>query len=84
MVGQHNAAGADADGVGRGGNVPDDDAGRGAGDAAHAVMFGDPVTGEAQPFGVDCKIGGVGECGGDIAALNNRDEIEQRICGHRA
>ena len=57
----------------RGGEMADDDAGRGARDALHAMMFGDPVAGEAEAFGMDGKVGGVGERGGDIATFDDGD-----------
>ncbi len=50
VVRQHDAAGADADGLRRGGELADDDGGGGAGDADHVVMLGDPVAGVAEGF----------------------------------
>ena len=60
----------------------DHDRGRGAGDAGHAVMLGDPVAGEAEAFGMAREIGGIGERARDGAAFDDGDEIEQGICGH--
>ncbi len=56
VVGQHDAAGADADGRGAGGDMADDDGGRGAGDARHVVMLGEPVAVVAEPLGMAGEI----------------------------
>lgn len=47
-------------------------------------MFGDPVAGEAKAFGMNGKVGGIGQSGGDISAFNNGDEIKQGEFGHLA
>ena len=51
VVGQHDAAGADAQRGGRAGDVRDQDLGRRTGHAGHAVVLGEPVAGEAEPLG---------------------------------
>ena len=61
MVGQHDAARANADCFRRGSYMPDDHTGGRAGDPAHPVMFGNPVTAEAQTFCMGSKIGGIGQ-----------------------
>jgi threonine/homoserine/homoserine lactone efflux protein len=45
-------------------------------------MFGDPVTGKAQAFGMDREIGGIGKRGSDCAAFEDGNEIKQGISGH--
>ena len=51
--------------------MADDHTGGSAGNAAHPVMFGNPITGEAKAFGMNGEIGGIGQSGGDIAAFNH-------------
>lgn len=48
VVGQQDAAGADAEVLGGVGEVADEDGGGGAGDAAHAVMLRHPISVIAQ------------------------------------
>ena len=48
VVRQHDAAGADADRLRAGGDVGDHDRGRGARDAGHVVVLGDPEAAIAQ------------------------------------
>ncbi len=69
MVGQHDAAGADADGRGAAGDVADDDRRGRAGDAAHVVVLGQPVAAIAQPLGVPGEVERVAEGERGIAAL---------------
>ena len=52
MIGEHNAAGADANGFCAAGYVSDDDRGGGAGDAGHVVVLGEPEAAIAPFFGV--------------------------------
>ena len=66
VVGQHDAAGADADGRGAGGHVADDHRGRGAGDAGHVVVLGQPEAAVAPALGVAAR--GRGCCGTPGAA----------------
>ena len=82
MVGQHDPARTHADGAGRGGDVADHDAGRGAGDAFHPVMLGAPVSLEPQRFSVAGDVRCIGERGGDVAAFGDVGEIEQGKFGH--
>ena len=71
MVRQHHAAGADAQALGRRGDLPDHDVGRRACDVGHVVMLGHPVAGEAEPVGETREIDAVaqrlraGRAGGD-------------------
>lgn len=56
MVGQHDAAGADAYRPGAAGDMGDDDGGGGTGDARHVVMLGQPVSLVSQPLGMAGEI----------------------------
>ncbi len=76
VVGQHDPAGADADGLRRRRHCADDDRGRGAGDARHVVMLGQPVAIVTQPFGVAGQINGVGERLAHIGAFRHGGEVE--------
>ena len=55
VIGQHDAARADADALRPRRHMADDDGGRGAGDAGHVVVFGQPEPPVAQ------AVGGLGE-----------------------
>ena len=77
MIGQHDAAGTDANRAGGPGHMGQHDAGRRAGNAFHTVMFGGPVPVEAQAFGMPRQIGCVGQRLGYGAAVGDGDEIEQ-------
>ena len=52
VIGEHDAAGAYADGTGACSDVGDDYGGGGAGDSRHVVVFGEPVTPVAPFFSV--------------------------------
>ena len=56
MVGQHDAAGADADALGRRGDLPDHDVGRGACDRRQVMVLGDPVARVAEKVGEPREI----------------------------
>ncbi len=56
VVGQHDAAGAHANGLRRGRYRADDDRGRRAGDARHIVVLGQPVAFVAKALGVTGQI----------------------------
>ena len=83
MVGQHDAAGADADGLRAGGDMRDDDRGRGAGDARHVVMLGHPDAAIAPVLGMGGEIAGVVERAARIGLFGDADEIEDRQCSHK-
>ena len=61
MIGQHDASGADADAFGRSSDMADNDRGRCACDALHAMMLGNPIAGVAKTFGMGCKVGSIGQ-----------------------
>ena len=64
VVRQHDAAGADADGLGAAGHMADHDRRRRAGDAGHVVMLGQPIAAIAEAFRV----------------LRERERVAQGIC----
>ncbi len=59
VIRQHDAAGADADGRGSGGDVADHHRGRRARDAGHAVVLGQPVAAVAPALRVAREIEGI-------------------------
>lgn len=76
MVGQHHAAGADADALGLAGDVADQH-GRGrAGDAVHVVVLRQPVAGKAQAFDVPGHRDGVVQCLGSGTLVAHGDQVE--------
>lgn len=82
MVGQHDAAGADADGFGAAGNMGDDHGCGGAGNARHVVVLGQPVALVAQPLGMAGKIERVGQRLRCIAAFDDWRQVENGQFGH--
>src|SRR6476620_2948653 len=52
MIGQHDAAGTDANALRATGHMPDQDSGGGAGNSRHAVVFGEPEALVAQALGL--------------------------------
>ena len=76
MVGEHDAAGTDADGAGVMADVCDDDGSGGAGDAGDVVMFGDPEAFVAEGLCMAGEVGGVGEGLGGCAAGDDGAEVE--------
>ena len=63
VIGQHDAAGADADARGPAGDVADQHRGGGAGDARHVVVLGQPEPVVAPAFGVPRQVERVVEGG---------------------
>ncbi|KAG1440374.1 hypothetical protein G6F57_019048 [Rhizopus arrhizus] len=83
VIGQHDAAGTDADALGATGDVADQH-GRGrAGDAGHVVVFGQPVAAVALRIGVLGQFQHVGEGGGGVTALADRGQVENRQRDHQ-
>ena len=82
MVGQHDAASTDADGRGAGGDMADDDRGRGARDARHVVVLGQPVAVVAEPLGMACEIERVPQRLAGGAAFRHGREIENGKHSH--
>ena len=76
MIGEHDAAGADADGFCAAGDVRDDDGSGGAGDAGHVVVFCKPKAVVAPGFGVLREIERVAESVGGRGPLRNWGEVE--------
>ena len=83
VVGKHDAAGTDADRLRATGDVRDHHGGRGARNARHVVMFGEPEADVAEPLGMTREIEGVLERRRRVAPLRDRREIEHRKRDHR-
>jgi hypothetical protein len=84
MVGQHDAAGTDADALCATRHVADQHGGGRAGDARHVVVFGQPVAAVAQRIGVLGQFQHVGEGGGGVTALADRGQVKDRQRDHQA
>ena len=82
VVGQHHAAGADADAARAARHVPDQHGGGGAGDARHVVVLGQPIAAIAELFGMPRKVQRVAEGLRDVAALAHRCEVEDGKGNH--
>ena len=82
MVGQHDPARADTDRLRLARNMADHHRRRGARNARHAMMFGDPIARIAAGFGLTRQIGGVGQSGCSVTTFDNGDEVEQGISSH--
>ena len=76
VVGQHDAAGPNADRLRAGRDMGHDHGGGGTGDAGHVVMFGEPVAAVAPILGVAREVERVGKGGGDVAAFGDGGEVE--------
>ena len=61
VIGQHHAAGSDADALGGAGEMGDQDGWRGAGDGRHVVVLGDPEADVAELLGGLCQARRVGQ-----------------------
>ena len=53
------------------------DAGRGAADPGHAVMFGHPVAREPRGFAMSGDVGGIRQRGANRAAFVDGDKVEK-------
>ena len=78
MIGQHDAAGADADGLGAARDMADHHAGGGAGDAGHVVMLRHPIAAIAPGFRMARQIQAVLQRQRRVAALDDGRKIENR------
>ena len=76
VVGEHDAAASDADGAGGGGDVSDEDGGRGAGEAFNGVVLSQPETAVTPMFCVTSKVDRAGDGGGWGFAGAHADEVE--------
>ena len=76
VVGEHDAAGADADVLGAGGDLGDEDFGGGAGEGAGVVVLGEPVAGVAESVAGFGELEGFGDGLGGAAAGADGDLVE--------
>ena len=82
VVGEHDPAGADANGFGGVGNVADENRRGGTGDAGHVVVFGEPEASIAPFFGMLGEVEGIAKGFGDAPAGLDGGQIENGIA-HR-
>ncbi|SOC36994.1 hypothetical protein SAMN05892877_103336 [Rhizobium subbaraonis] len=82
VVGQHDAAGADADRLRARSNMLDHQSGGRACDAAHAVVLGEPEALVAFLFRFLRQLPGIGQRLGDGAAFDDGRKIEDREARH--
>jgi hypothetical protein len=78
MIGQHDSASANADGLGASGNVSDNDGSGGAGDTDHVVVLGQPETAITQALSVLRKIKGMVQGVRRGGSLRDEGEIKNR------
>ncbi len=76
MVGQHHAAGADAEVFGDRRDLPDHHVGRGARHGSEVVMLGEPVADIAEPIDIACQIDAVAQRGRRPGFGGNDGEVE--------
>ena len=76
MVGQHHAAGADADALRHRRDLPDHEVGRGARDRSEIVMLGEPVADIAERIGMARQIDAVAQRRGRLGAGGDDGEVE--------
>ncbi len=76
VVGQHDAARANADAFGAGGQITHDHRGGGAGDARHVVVLGNPEAAVTQRFRVLRQFQRVVQRGGGGGAFGNGTEVQ--------
>ena len=72
VMGQHHAAGADADAAGMGGDLADEHFRGGAGEVGQVVVFGHPIALVAQLFGGHRQLDAFPQGGAGVAALAHR------------
>ena len=84
MVGQHHAAGADADVFRHRGDLPDHQIGRGARDRCQVVMLGEPVADIAEPIDMARQIDAVAQRRGWLGAGGDDGEVEDGKRDHGA
>ena len=75
VVGQHDAARADAEGAGGAADVADEHGGRRAGEPCDGVMLGQPVAGVAELLNVLCERDGAGDAAARALTGAKADEV---------
>ena len=76
VVGQHDAARADANRLGGGRQLPDQHRRGRAGHAVHIVVFGDPEAAVAEGVGMLCEGNALPQGIAGIAAFDDGGEVE--------
>ena len=82
VVGQHDAAGADADALRALRGIGQRHRRRGAGDAGHVVVFRHPEAPVAERIGMAGEVAGMAQRLAGVAAFRHRGEIEDRERDH--
>ncbi len=82
MVGQHDAAGTHPNRGCATSHMPDQYRSGCAGNARHAVVFGQPITLETQAFRVTRQVQRVAERLGGVAAFGDGGEVEYGKWNH--
>ena len=83
MIGQHDAAGADANRLGASGDVTNHNRRSGTGDAGHVVVFGEPIPVVAPGLGVLGEIEAVAQSVRSRRALRYGAKVQNRKWNHR-
>ena len=76
MVRKHDAAGPDPDGRRPLGEMGEHNRRRGAGDARHIVMLGDPDAPIAPLLGVGGEVAGIAERAAGVSLLRDANKLE--------
>src|SRR5579872_2174866 len=84
MIWQHDAACTDPNDFGRSGDMADDNRCRGAGDAGHVVVFGEPVPAVPPLFGMTGEVSSVAQSGRCVTTLHDRGQVENGKRYHAA
>ena len=84
VVGQHHAAGADADVVRHRRDLPDHQVGRGARDRGQIVVLGKPVADIAEPIDMARQVDAVAQRRGRFGACGDDGEVEDGKRDHGA
>ncbi|MGY3462065.1 hypothetical protein ACVWW5_007515 [Bradyrhizobium sp. LM3.4] len=84
VVGQHHAAGADADVLRHRRDLPDHHVGRWARDGGEVVMLGEPIADIAEPVDMTRQIDAVAQRRGGLCACCDDGEVEDRERDHGA
>ncbi len=82
VVGQHHAAGADADVLRHGGDLADHQIGRGACDGRQVVMLGEPVPDIAEPIDMAGQVDAVAQRRGRLGACGDDGKVENGKRNH--
>ncbi len=83
VVGQHHAAGADPDILGHGGDLPNHQIWRGAGDGGKVVVLGEPVSDIAEAIDMARQVDAVAQRRSGFRACGDDGKVEDGKRNHR-